>query len=220
LKRICLSFFVLSLVACGTGIAPTITAPPIQKVIPTDVFVVGNSLAEYGADPSLGWPGNWGMAATAQANDFSHLVAAALGLPVVELNISTMEQNPSTAATVIAPLPARVHPGTIVVVELGENVSDLTGVTFQPAYDQLLKALNIGAKLLCVSTWWQANQLDVMMQKECSTYGGIWVYIGDIYTNPLNPDLTDNLYANPAVNSHPHDWGMAQIATRVLAATK
>jgi uncharacterized lipoprotein len=43
-----------------------------------DLLVIGNSITQYGANPAIGWNGNWGMAAPSANEDFSHLVASAL----------------------------------------------------------------------------------------------------------------------------------------------
>jgi hypothetical protein len=44
------------------------------------------------------------------------------------------------------------------------------------------------------------------------------VYIGDIYSSP-NPDFWPALFADPAVEGHPHDWSMKQISDRIVAAS-
>lgn len=68
-----------------------------------------------------------------------------------------------------------------------------------------------------MSTYWPNQEIDTNMMLSCLNHGGRFVYIGDIYTNPNNPDyIGPPVYSNPAVNMHPHDWSMQQIADRIL----
>jgi hypothetical protein len=183
------------------------------------LLVLGNSITQHGYDSSIGWTGTWGMAASAQANDFVHLTGVALNLPPSANNIATIEQNPSAAAGTLGTIGPLVGKGTDVVVELGDNVMDADLATFQPVYAQLLSAASARRSLVCLSTFWQRSDIDQMIQAQCAAAGGTYVYIGDIYTNPANPDYQGTpAFSDPAVNMHPHDWSMNQISIRIAAA--
>ncbi|NDO20286.1 SGNH/GDSL hydrolase family protein [Lachnospiraceae bacterium MD329] len=49
---------------------------PVDGQEPINLLIMGNSITYHGAAPSIGWLGNWGMAATSAEQDYSHLLAA------------------------------------------------------------------------------------------------------------------------------------------------
>jgi hypothetical protein len=187
----------------------------------TDVLVIGNSITFVAPTPDVQWSGDWGMAASSQRSDFSHLVANTLGLPLSASNLATLERTPANAKTILAPFAAKVHPGTIAVVELGDNVPAGTLGAFKPGYDALLDTVQHARNLVCTSTFWAKPDYDAAIEASCTAHGGTYLYIGDIRTDPANPDYVGApAFANPAVDGHPHDWSMGQIALRVLRAVR
>lgn len=46
------------------------------KTGPIKVLIIGNSITQHGASPSIGWTGTWGMAATSEDKDYVHLLKA------------------------------------------------------------------------------------------------------------------------------------------------
>jgi alpha-galactosidase len=178
----------------------------------------GNSITLHLPDASIGWSGVWGMAASAQAKDYAHVTAAAMNLKVIAMNVGGVESG-SNGPDLKAVASAGIDPKTIVIVELGDNVPDSdSGVLyFAASYDTLLNAMPSHLKLVCVSTFWERPSVDAVIKYQCDTHGGLYTYIGDIYTDPNNPDRKVQEYPNPGVNMHPHDWGMAHISSRILA---
>lgn len=182
---------------------------------PQNLLVLGNSITRYGPNPSVGWTGDWGAAAPAEADDFAHLTGAALKLPVTIGEGVSIEWGPK-------PLPSLpITKSTVVIVEFGDNAEfNTTQANFREAYDQLLAVVSIGNRFACTSTWWTYSDMDAIIQSECEKYHGRYVYIGDLR---LNPDNTDNLvvqYADWALNDHPRKWGHEHIAERVISALK
>ncbi|MDM0044170.1 hypothetical protein QTH91_06725 [Variovorax dokdonensis] len=158
------------------------------------------------------------MAASAKERDFAHLVASALRLPLELRAIPEFESAPSQHLHRIPEVTANVDDKTLVVVGLGDNAKNETAAEFVSSYGKLLKAAH-GLRLVCMSTWWGNAALDRQMKKQCEDGGGRFVGIGDLRQSPQNPDQQSGpQYAIAAVNDHPHDWGMARIAERVVAA--
>jgi hypothetical protein len=182
-----------------------------------NLVVIGNSITWHIADPSIGWNGNWGMAASAEDRDFAHVTAASLHLPVTAFNLASLERLQPRSAEDKAAALASVNEGSIVVVELGDNAVYSDPGRFREAYNLLLADLHPRA-LYCLSTFWEKPWLDQIIQRGCEAYGGTYVYIGDIYRDPSNPDYKTVTFADSAVQGHPHDWSMAQIADRVVKA--
>jgi hypothetical protein len=182
---------------------------------PTDVLVIGNSITHHGPKPSAGWFGHWGMAAPSADKDFSHLVASALNVPLSVNNLAIETPEPNTPSQ-ISTIATRVGPGTVVILEFGDNVRNAGVDTFEQAYDQLAASVAKGTALVCVSTWWESHSVDSAIRRACGAHGGRYAYIGDIRANPENPDLESTAYPDWQVNAHPQQWGHQHIAERVL----
>jgi len=182
---------------------------------PSNLVVVGNSITIHGPAPTVGWYGDWGMAAPAADKDFSHIVGAALNVPVSVNNLG-IESEPENSLPKIPILADKIGPGTAVILELGDNAPFGDVAAFGSAYNQLAAAMSKANSLICVSTFWHYQNVDDIIKHACETHGGHYAYIGDIFTDPTNPDRQSTAYSDWMVNVHPHVWGHARIAERVL----
>lgn len=181
------------------------------------VFVVGNSITLHAPAPSIGWFGDWGMAAPTEDIDFSHIVAATLNAQLSVNNLG-IEGGSQEARLQIPVLAKRINSSTIIVLELGDNApfaGDVEG--FASAYDQLVEATSHGKALVCVSTFWHYTDIDAIIKAACEANHGRYAYIGDILNDPANPDRQSTAYWSWEVNDHPQKWGHRMIAERVLA---
>lgn len=209
------------LTACGGGGDPEPEpAAPAAQSYPAAV-IIGNSLVKYANQiPSDGWFGTWGMAASAENKDFAHLTAAAFGVTYPALRVgSQLEQHPAENMAMVNDLSAGVTADSLVVVELADNARAPLA-PFAAAYVALLEKVKHARRLVCVSTWWPDAEKDLMIRTECEKRGGRVAYIGDLQYSPTNLDRLGYQFPGASVNEHPHDWGMAQIAARVIAAAR
>ena len=216
------SFLLAFTVGCSGSafkFAATPTPPPLPA---TSLVVIGNSITQHGADPSIGWTGDWGMAASAEEKDFAHISAASFTMPLTIVGGASAEEDPKdNGQTVLEQAGAAITPRTLVVIELGDNVLPANRTLFQPFYDDLTKEASEGRAFLCLSSYWShyGPATDQLMQESCTGHGGTWVPIGHIYTDPNNPDYQGPpQFSNSSVQIHPHDWSMAQIADRIYSA--
>lgn len=178
----------------------------------TKLVVIGNSITWHGAQKSLDWDHDSGMAASSADKDYAHLVAAGWQISNPSItNFATLEIAPADNIAQIPALTAEIDSTTAVVIELGDN-STSGSTEFAAAYARLLDATSARASLACLSTWWQDDVKDAMIKAACTAHGGRYVYIGDIF--PVRQDTV--VYSDAGVQAHPHDWSMAQIAQRVL----
>jgi hypothetical protein len=92
------------------------------------------------------------MAAPSRNEDYSHLVASRLNLPLSVNNLS-IESDPSAAMSEMPAILNKVGPGTDVVLEFGDNVHVISPETFGAAYDQMAASFAKGHALICVSTF-------------------------------------------------------------------
>lgn len=212
------------LAACGGGdpepvtpeAAPEQPAPAFARVV-----AIGNSITTHAPIPGMGWNGNHGMAAPTQAEDFVHLTAAALGVPVHDArNVNWVENQPEAAMPLIPAIADLIPADALVIVKLGENVAPGNLEPFRQAYAALLDQAAKGAALVCVSTYWYDSAKDAVMRPECEARGGRWVYVGDLFDSPENADRQAVEYASAAVDNHPRAWGMRAMAERVIEAVR
>jgi hypothetical protein len=194
-------FAVVFLTGCASGNTPR------------SLLVLGNSITKYGPNPSLGWTGDWGLAAPSEAEDFAHLTGTALHLPVT-VQQPAIEYGPPSLLP-----PLSVTPTTIVVVEFGDNAEfNTTPDDFRISYNRLLDVVSGANRFACTSTWWTYANMDTIIRQSCEAHGGRYVYIGDLYLSPDNTDTLVVQYAYWGVNDHPRKWGHQHIAERVIKA--
>lgn len=190
--------------------------PPAPQVTHQLVFV-GDSLTE-------------GAFAADAAHSYPRLVAAATGL-----SEQVQSQYGVTAVFTAAKMRSispkrRAVPGDAlyVVVELGTNDVVASGETlaqFAAAYAYILARTHHDAphaRLVCLGTWRDpttvASSYNTVIATACSSYGGSYVALGDLY-------LTGSLHGPAGVLTafgvsdwfHPNNAGHAAIAARVAA---
>lgn len=186
-----------------------------------NLVVVGNSITQHVPDSSIGWSGNWGMAVKAEKDDFAHVAANLLMQPVTAVNAADLERTPITSTgAAIGRVQPLINRKTTVVVELGDNALYTPDSQFAVGYDRLLSSMDNALQIACVSTFWHNSAKDVIIAAQCAKHGGVYVFIGDVRTDPLNTDWKTIVYTNEAVQGHPHEWSMNQIGQRVSYAVQ
>lgn len=188
---------------------------------------IGNSITFSQPDPQKGWSGHWGMAATAEASDYSGQLAAMLAAQVggeIDLqrfNHAKLERSP----TYVAPEPAlvaRAKRSDLVVVELGDNAlnGDEGAQDFGERLARLLAEVRpANGNLACVGTWWRKGKLDAAIRTACSRQGGTFVNLAGFLDRPENRGSAAATGATDAgVLSHPGDAGMRAIAAAIFQA--
>lgn len=208
----------------------TYEAPPVPEAI--EVMVVGNSITLHPPSVEIDWKNNNGMAASEKSKDYAHIVVSGLGVGVEKSyirNFYPFETDSSIAQSHVASLEnALSKKPRIIILQLGDNVrvvkSEPVSSFFQLLnfwfdYGRLVEESkrNTGS-LYCVSTWWESTLKDYIIKSRCESSGGAYVYIGDIYPDPANPDRAKVDYSVSGVDAHPKDYGMRKIAERITSA--
>jgi alpha-galactosidase len=200
-----------SLAACHSDSASPRVIPSFQRIL-----FLGNSISEHGPSPSIGWTGNWGMAASAAANDYAHLLTSRIPGATLEVrNISSLETDPShfVPGAIDGSLAAAPD---LVVVELGDNATNVGA--FRPAYAALithLVAMRVPT-ILCVSTWWHSINVDRVIQEACLSNRLRYADISGLYPVEMNRASSERSFPDPGVGIHPGDQGMRGIADVLL----
>lgn len=206
------------------------------------MMVVGNSLTHHspnsGAD-GLSWDGDWGMAASTQANDYVHRLQSMLqadqtGTPLgLEIGHIADERNTMTGTGVgcmnLSGAPTLTASNAdLMVFQLGENYGGpLTWEAFGQNYKTTIQQVAAGGNnpdLYIVGPWWDSDYTykSLFIQRVAYELGATYVRIRDISTNSANLGVSEP-YAAPSwatngVGSHPGDTGMARIAERIYGA--
>ena len=193
------------------------------------VLFLGNSITKHGPKADIDWSGNWGMAASAEAKDYVHLVAAGL---------AAKGEAPETMVKNIADF-ERAHAGydfagklreaidfqaDLIIVAIGENVPALKTpgeqAAFQESVTKLLAALKAGRQpvLLVRSCFWKNSAKDQALQKASAAAGGRFVDISALSSDKGNYGRSERPFKHAGVANHPGDKGMAAIAAALLEA--
>ena len=186
---------------------------------PSNVLILGNSITFSPADPSLGWTGNWGMAASSADKDYVHILTANFkqqnaAATVTAMNIAAFERgygsfNLDSAFSAVA----KTKPD-LLIIRIGENVAvPLNATVFDAKYQALInyfKAANPNVKVLGAGSFWLLkDDVDAEMAKYSNFISLSYLLKADITTEAIG------LYPNPAVQQHPSDKGMSEIAQAI-----
>jgi hypothetical protein len=181
------------------------------------VLVLGNSITRHPPLPEIGWPNDWGMAATAREKDFVHLLRrrfmrARAQMQLVFENIAVWENtyweydlNQLAFAREFAP--------ELLILRIGENVAGDTVDThhFATHFSRLLDYLHQpGTRILVVGSFWAGNPATGIMRWVSKAHGVSFISLEKIGSDMSNRAIGQ--HENGGVANHPNDKGMANIA--------
>lgn len=202
-------------------------APRFAKVL-----FLGNSITKHGPKADIDWHGNWGMAATAEAKDYVHLVKAGLtqaqgAAPQIFVgNIAGFEREHAKPGYDLdkAVGEAAAFGASHVVLAIGENVPALTTdaakAAFKTQMQRLLAKLSGPQKPVIVvrSCFWANSAKDQILEETCKEVGGRFVNIAALSKDESNYARSERPYKHAGVANHPGDKGMQGIADAILQA--
>lgn len=192
------------------------------------VLFLGNSITRHGPKADIDWSGNWGMAASAEAKDYVHLVVAGLR--------ESSGREPEFMVNNIADF-ERAHDGynistklkdavdfqaDLVVLAIGENVRALKTkedqATFQKSVTRLLSTIKGDRQptILVRTCFWGNAAKDEALRHACRSVDGILVDIGSLGKDEQNYARSERPFKHAGVANHPGDRGMAAIAAAIL----
>ncbi len=194
------------------------------------VLFLGNSITKHGPKPSIGWAGNWGMAASAEDKDFVHLVARSLGTTagtapeVMIKNIAEFERQYATYDAEAKLKDAFTFGADLIILAIGENVpglnSDEAKLQFASDLRKLLRGLKADNRPTIVvrSCFWPNQAKDQVLKQVCQEFGGVFVDVGRLAKNESNYARSERKFSHKGVAAHPGDKGMQAIAEAILEA--
>ena len=194
------------------------------------LLFIGNSITRHGPSAKVAWTGNWGMAASAEAKDYVHLVVDAVAKQrgvkpeFLVANVADFERN-YAAFDVAAKLTTEVaFNADTVIVAIGENVPALktpeAKTQFKEAMVKLLALLKRDgqATVYVRSCFWADATKDAILKEACDATGGVFVDIGTLGKDEANYARSERKFEHEGVARHPGDRGMRAIADAIIAA--
>ena len=194
------------------------------------VLFLGNSITKHGPKADIDWSGNWGMAASAEAKDYVHLVTAGLAAkvgPVPETmvkNIADFERAHAGYDIAGKLREAIDFQADLIIVAIGENVPALKTpeeqAAFQESATKLLTTLKAGrhSVVLVRSCFWKNAAKDQALQKASAAAGGRFVDLSALAGDEGNYARSERTFKHAGVANHPGDKGMVAIAAALLEA--
>ncbi len=194
------------------------------------VLFLGNSITKHGPKADIDWSGNWGMAASAEAKDYVHLVTKALAekqgaVPeVLVKNIADFERA-YAGYDVAAKLKEAVDfQADLIILAIGENVPGLKTAEdktkLQESVTKLLTTLRGDRKptILVRSCFWANAAKDEAIRGACTAVNGVYVDISALSKDEKNYARSERPFKHAGVANHPGDAGMVAIAEAIVKA--
>ena len=221
MKRISIAF-IISLLLTSCQVKEDIKVVPLQF---KNILILGNSITKHPPIPQVGWYGNWGMAASVQSKDFSHIIGTALKSQMTPVNLSDFEMS-HTVFDLKNLEKYFVQTPDLIIVKLGENVLQTTD--FDKSFTKFISYIKEKAphaKIVIAGTFWQNDPVNKVLVAESQLRKIPFVklqqldiqinksFIGEdvISADGLKYKITDQGVAN-----HPGDVGMKNIAELIL----
>jgi hypothetical protein len=194
------------------------------------VLFLGNSITLHGPLESIGWTGNWGMAASSRDQDYVHLLLQRLaksqgGLPEsLVQNIADFERDPEAYDLDTTLRDAIAFDPDLVIIAIGENVPALPDEAaqekFRAAFGQLLDHLAGGRsavprRILVRGTFWPDARKDAAMRTAAVARDCTFVPLGDLGSDPRHAAASERDWKHAGVGAHPGDRGMLAIADAI-----
>jgi len=192
-------------------------------------LVWGNSLVHAGAD-YIDWWGAWGMAASTRANDFCHKLMTKLRLTIPTAivdgyNIASWEVAHTTYDKSNFDK-YFVSNRDLVVIRLGENISNTTGLatSVQSLIDYIESKTS--ARILMTGVFWTDATKDSILSNAATVNGLGYTELSSLNTVGNRSSIGAQVYGedgnlhtitHSGVALHPNDTGMSAIADKIYA---
>ena len=188
------------------------------------LLVVGNSITRHGPKESIGWPNDWGMAASKKEKDFVHLLQNKLladGLDVLTMvsQCSCWEVGLQDTDILSKFEQERAFDADVILFRLGENVPKGTDMAhFAKCLRAFLTYICPNGRVVLTSTVWGNAPLNEELKKAAEELSACFVDIRGIGADESL--MAIGKYEHKGVAMHPGDKGMEYIANAVYDSVK
>lgn len=190
------------------------------------VLFVGNSITYHAPKQEIGWEGSWGMAASCSSNDYVHQAVTLLkerygevAYAIVQLAQWELQFYEERTEWKDSYELAHMFQADVVVIRMGENIptSVLHSKDTKTHIENMIAFFSNKSKAVVVTdSFWKRPKLDNLLKEICEEKGYIYCKISDLEADKKTMAL--GLFSHEGVSIHPSDYGMQQIAKRIVAA--
>ncbi len=187
------------------------------------LLFLGNSITRHGKAESLGWLGDWGMAASGAEKDYVHTLVRLLEedgkcVSYCVANLSEWERTRDMLLLSSQYAAAKAFGADIVIVRLGENAGLTENLSaFLPCYRDMTAYFTAdGARAVITDLFWEYEPFDSFVQSFAKEQGFAFARLHDL-GNAEEMKAT-GIFFHQGVAAHPGDKGMAEIAKRIYCA--
>ena len=215
--------FIIALLLTSCQVKEDIKVVPIQF---KNILILGNSITKHAPGPQVGWYGNWGMAASVQSKDFSHIISTALKAQMTPVNISDFEMS-HTVFDLKNLEKYFVQTPDLIIIKLGENVLQTTD--FDKSFTKFISFIKEKAphaKIVIAGTFWQNDPVNKVLVAESQSRKIPFVKLQQLDTQVNKSFIGADVFSedglkykisDQGVANHPGDAGMKNIADLILA---
>ena len=190
---------------------------------PLRILAVGNSITRHGPKADIGWPNDWGMAASCPQRDYIHLLAemlrgAGFDFYMCVHQSSRWEHSLNEGKADLSGFSVcRDFGADAVVYRLSENIAEgVPAAAYAAALKDLIRRVDPkGAPVVYTTSFWKKSG-DAVTQAAARDAGMPCVYLGDLGDDPAMKAV--GLFGHAGVAAHPGDAGMKAIAERIFEA--
>lgn len=188
------------------------------------IVYIGNSITNHGPAASIGWNGNWGMAASAEDKDYVHLVSKGLNTTNYRLGDGIHLEKEFVNLDLSKYNSNRDFQPDIIVVRVGENATGVNTSTRYAFKESVKKVVNhirgtrSNVKVIVATTFWRETQYlqqNTALREASIELGAKTVELSDLHD--ITGMTAKGLFQDVGVAEHPSDAGMSAIAQRILA---
>ena len=188
------------------------------------VLFIGNSITLHAPSESIGWLGDWGMAASAKEKDYVHLLEAHIrekdgDAAFCICNAALWERNYKNPDGVFSKYEgARIFDADVIIVKLCGNSPyvDFDAEAFTSNFGLLLDFLNGSGKAkIIVATEFHHHPAESALIAFAEAHAHPLCYLSDLGDHDEYKAI--GLFEHGGVAGHPGDVGMREIADRIAA---
>lgn len=217
-------FSLLTCVVLSTSTVISVNAAGIEAdSVPSKVLILGNSITYHGAKPSVGWTGNWGMAASNVKKDYVHILQAKIrdarpGILFKSGNIADTFERQFWKYSAHDFKDYGAFGADLVILVIGENINDALavkhglGAHLEQFVNELSGQRNL--QVCLVGSFWPNKDIDRIMEATAAKNNWLYVDLQGLYQE-RDKNTAVNQYQNKGVGMHPSDQGMESIAQRI-----
>ena len=188
------------------------------------VLFFGNSITRHEPNASIGWHGDWGMAASSKEKDYVHLVVAELDKKYGKVDYciaqgAMWEWGYRNTEEVLDEYYSALKEfdADIVVIRIGENITAAKHleVSCKPHFAKAVDYLAGNAEKVIITDMFWYSVYNDCLKEVCEEKGHTFCHLTDLEQDEKT--MAKGLFEHQGVAGHPGDYGMQCIADRILA---